>query len=104
MSPERWNVPEIGSTPSSVMIPVQSSSAGGSLSLAVRPAGGAGIELAYKLAEDSFLKGGINRVVLASDGVANVGLTDPDGLVRMIRDDADAGLTELLEAMAEALT
>ena len=34
----------------------------------------------------------MNRVILASDGIANVGLTDPDGLARMIRDDADEGI------------
>ena len=35
---------------------------------------------------------GIDRVVLASDGVANVGLTDADGILRQIRDDAAAGI------------
>ena len=35
---------------------------------------------------------GIDRVVLASDGVANVGLTDPDGILRSIRQDASAGI------------
>jgi len=34
----------------------------------------------------------VNRVVLASDGVANVGVTDPDGLAAQLRDDADAGI------------
>ncbi len=41
---------------------------------------------------ESFDDGGINRVILASDGVANVGVTDPDQLARMIRDDADRGI------------
>ncbi len=52
----------------------------------------AGLAEGYDLAGSSFLDGGINRVVLASDGIANVGLTDPDGLSRMIRDDADRGI------------
>jgi Ca-activated chloride channel family protein len=52
----------------------------------------AGLIRGYELASDSFIRNGINRVILASDGVANVGLTDPDGLVRLIRDDADRGI------------
>lgn len=52
----------------------------------------AGLQRGYDLANESFQLGGINRVVLASDGVANVGLTDPDGLARLIRGDADRGI------------
>ncbi len=52
----------------------------------------AGLQQGYDLANESFQLGGINRVVLASDGVANVGLTDPDGLARLIREDADRGI------------
>ena len=51
-----------------------------------------GLQQAYELADDSYDRDGINRVILASDGVANVGLSDPDGLARMIRDDADRGI------------
>ncbi len=62
----------------------------------LRPTGStnleAGLEAGYRLADESFQPGGINRVVLASDGVANVGLTDPDGLAGLIRDDADRGI------------
>ena len=52
----------------------------------------AGLQRGYDLANESFVEGGINRVILASDGVANVGLTDPDGLVSLIRGDADRGI------------
>ncbi len=52
----------------------------------------AGLDRGYALAGESFLDDGINRVVLASDGIANVGLTDADALARMIRDDADRGI------------
>lgn len=52
----------------------------------------AGLALAYGLADDAYDRDGINRVILASDGVANVGLSDPDGLAQMIRDDADRGI------------
>ncbi len=62
----------------------------------LRPGGStnleAGLREGYRLADDSFQRNGINRVVLASDGVANVGVTDPDELARMIRDDADRGI------------
>jgi len=51
----------------------------------------AGLSTGYALASEAF-GAGINRVVLASDGVANVGLTDPAALARMIRDDADRGI------------
>jgi len=52
----------------------------------------AGLLRGYELADDAFIRDGINRVILASDGVANAGLTDPDGLVGLIRDDADRGI------------
>ncbi len=52
----------------------------------------AGLELGYGLADETFDRDRINRVILTSDGVANAGLTDPDALVRMIRDDADRGV------------
>jgi len=62
----------------------------------LRPGGStnleAGLREGYALADDAFQRDGINRVVLASDGVANVGVTDPDQLARMIRDDADRGI------------
>ncbi|MCP3913755.1 MAG: VWA domain-containing protein [Actinomycetia bacterium] len=52
----------------------------------------AGLRTGYDLAREAFVDGGVNRVVLASDGVANVGVTDPHELSRMIRDDADQGI------------
>ncbi len=51
-----------------------------------------GLRLGYDLARRQLLEGGINRVVLASDGVANVGLTDPDAILAGIRSDAAAGI------------
>jgi Ca-activated chloride channel family protein len=62
----------------------------------LRPGGStnleAGLRLGYELARESLTENGIDRVVLASDGVANVGLTDPDSILRAIRDDAAAGI------------
>ena len=50
--------------------------------------GGAGIELAYQLATDNFIPKGINRVILATDGDFNVGITDQGSLVRLIEEKA----------------
>ena len=52
----------------------------------------AGLRLGYEVAREAFLEGGINRVVLASDGVANVGATDPAAILERIREDAEAGI------------
>lgn len=52
----------------------------------------AGLTLGYRLARETLLGDGIDRVILASDGVANVGLTDADAILRQIRDDAAAGI------------
>jgi Ca-activated chloride channel family protein len=45
--------------------------------------GGAGIQLAYQVAADNFIKGGVNRVILCTDGDFNVGVTSPSELERM---------------------
>ncbi len=50
--------------------------------------GGAGIQLAYQLAVDNFIPKGINRVILATDGDFNVGITDQGSLVRLIEEKA----------------
>jgi Ca-activated chloride channel family protein len=52
----------------------------------------AGLSLGYDLARESFVPGGINRVVLASDGVANVGVTDADSILGRIRDGTETGI------------
>lgn len=51
-----------------------------------------GLEVGYDIARSNLAEGRVSRVVLASDGVANVGVDDADGLVRRLRDDADAGV------------
>lgn len=53
----------------------------------------AGIDLAYRVAAEELNSTMINRVVLLSDGVANVGETGPDGILRLIKDQAAAGIT-----------
>ncbi len=56
-------------------------------------AGGEGIELAYKMARASFLKGGINRIFLATDGDFNVGISDARTLEELIKKNRDDGIT-----------
>jgi Ca-activated chloride channel family protein len=47
-------------------------------------AGGAGIELAYKIAKENFIPDAVNRVILATDGDFNVGVSDEVGLENLI--------------------
>ncbi|UCC28708.1 MAG: von Willebrand factor type A domain-containing protein [Phycisphaerales bacterium] len=54
--------------------------------------GGAGIQLAYDTAVDNFIEGGVNRVILATDGDFNVGTTSRSELVRMIEEKAKSGV------------
>ncbi|HWP08436.1 MAG TPA: von Willebrand factor type A domain-containing protein [Polyangiaceae bacterium] len=54
--------------------------------------GGQGIELAYRIAQEHFVKGGINRVVLATDGDFNVGTTSEGELVRLIEEKRKTGV------------
>jgi Ca-activated chloride channel family protein len=61
-------------------------SAGGSTN------GGAGITLAYQTARDHFIKDGVNRVILCTDGDFNVGTTGTDSLVRMVEDESKGGV------------
>jgi Ca-activated chloride channel homolog len=52
----------------------------------------AGLRLGYELARKTMTENGIDRIVLASDGVANVGLTDPGSILEAISRDAAAGI------------
>ena len=54
--------------------------------------GGAGIRLAYDVATANFIKGGINRVILCTDGDFNVGTTNQSELTRLIEDKARTGV------------
>lgn len=55
--------------------------------------GGAGIQLAYNMAKSSFIKDGINRVILATDGDFNVGMTGHNQLVNLIKDYRKKGIS-----------
>ncbi|MGV9003729.1 YfbK domain-containing protein [Flavobacterium sp.] len=55
-------------------------------------AGGAGIQLAYKTAKENFIKGGNNRVVLATDGDFNVGASSDNDMQRLIEEERKSGV------------
>ena len=55
-------------------------------------AGGAGIQLAYRIAKQNFIKDGNNRVILATDGDFNVGISSDDELVRLIEKEKQSGI------------
>ncbi len=57
-----------------------------------RTAGSEGIALAYQLAEQNLVEGGVNRVILATDGDFNVGIDNPEELKAFIRDKRDGGV------------
>ncbi len=53
-----------------------------------------GLELAYKMARDSYQAGSINRLILCSDGVANTGRsTEAGGVLDLVRKASDEGIT-----------
>ncbi len=86
---------------------INSFAAGGST------AGAAGITLAYQQAEAAFLEGGINHVILCTDGDFNVGVSSTTSLVELIEQKRKSGITltalgfgmgNLNDAMMEAVT
>jgi Ca-activated chloride channel homolog len=62
-------------------------SAGGST------AGGQGMELAYATAKAHFIKGGVNRVIMATDGDFNVGISSDEGIEAIVKKHREAGIT-----------
>lgn len=52
-----------------------------------------GLRLAYQMATRAYRPGAINRVILLSDGVANVGNTGPEAILNVIRDQVAQGVT-----------
>lgn len=55
-------------------------------------AGGQGIQLAYKIAAKEMVKGGNNRVILATDGDFNVGISSDDELLSLIEKEKQSGI------------
>jgi Ca-activated chloride channel family protein len=56
-------------------------------------AGAQGIQLAYNVARRNFSENGINRVILATDGDFNVGLSDNQALINLVERERDDGIT-----------
>jgi Ca-activated chloride channel homolog len=75
-----------GSDTPTILESLQRLEAGGSTN------GAAGLQLAYQVAEEHFVKGGVNRVILTTDGDFNVGVTDQGSLVRLIEDKRNKGV------------
>ena len=78
--------PTSGSNKAAIIEALDKLEAGGST------AGGAGIQQAYKIAKENFLKEGNNRVILASDGDFNVGVSSESELVRLIESKRNDGI------------
>ncbi len=74
------------SSKTDIMAAIDSLSAGG------MTAGAAGITTAYELAMKNFIKGGSNRVLLATDGDLNVGVSDEGSLARLVEDKKKDGV------------
>jgi Ca-activated chloride channel family protein len=75
-----------GSHKEEILQAIQRLEAGGST------AGGAGIELAYKIAKENFVQEGNNRVVLATDGDFNVGVSSNAAMERLVEQKRETGI------------
>lgn len=75
-----------GEDKTEIMTAIENLTAGGST------AGSKGIETAYELAEKHFVQGGNNRVILATDGDLNVGVTSEGELTRLIEKKKESGV------------
>jgi Ca-activated chloride channel family protein len=74
-----------GSEKETILEAIQSLEAGGST------AGGAGIRLAYKVAAENHIEGGNNRVILATDGDFNIGVSSDSEMIRLIEEKREQG-------------
>jgi len=78
--------PTAGNDKAKILEAIDNLQAGGST------AGGAGIELAYKTAEENFMKGGNNRIILCTDGDFNVGVSNQNELEDLIVKKRESGV------------
>jgi Ca-activated chloride channel family protein len=77
--------PTSGDQKGKILTAIESLSAGGSTH------GSAGIAMAYEQAAERYIKGGVNRVILATDGDLNVGVTSNEALVELVSTKAKGG-------------
>jgi Ca-activated chloride channel homolog len=75
-----------GSEKEKILAALNNLQAGGST------AGGAGIKLAYKIAEQNFMKEGNNRIILATDGDFNIGQSSDAEMERLIEKEREKGI------------
>ncbi len=75
-----------GNRKEAIMAAIDNLEAGGST------AGGAGLKLAYSEAEKNFIKGGNNRIILATDGDFNVGESSNGGMERLVESKRELGV------------
>jgi Ca-activated chloride channel family protein len=78
--------PTAGNRTGEIAMALDKLSAGGSTN------GGAGVELAYNLALQEFIQGGVNRVILATDGDFNVGTVNHQQLIDLIKHKREQGI------------
>jgi len=78
--------PTTGAHKSAILAAIDAMKAGGST------AGGEGIQLAYATAAEHFVPGGNNRIILATDGDFNVGVSSTASLERLIEDKRKSGI------------
>ncbi|PRB46051.1 hypothetical protein CQ009_20880 [Pseudomonas sp. MYb2] len=79
--------PTSGREKAKIRTAIEQLTAGGST------AGASGIELAYQMAQQAFIPKGINRILLATDGDFNVGISDFDSLKQMAVDKRKSGIS-----------
>ena len=79
--------PTSGREKTKIRTAIEQLTAGGST------AGASGIELAYQMAQQAFIPNGINRILLATDGDFNVGISDFDSLKQMAVDKRNTGIS-----------
>ncbi|KAB2859328.1 MAG: DUF3520 domain-containing protein [Flavobacteriales bacterium] len=75
-----------GSDKAKILEALNNLSAGGST------AGGAGIKLAYKVAQENFIKNGNNRIILATDGDFNIGASSDGEMTKLIEEKRKSGV------------
>ncbi|MCI0451176.1 MAG: von Willebrand factor type A domain-containing protein [Candidatus Latescibacteria bacterium] len=78
--------PTSGSDKEEILCALERLQAGGST------AGGAGLQLAYQVAQGSFFEDGNNRIILATDGDFNVGMSSDGDMVRLIEEKRKTGV------------
>lgn len=99
--------PTTGDKKTKILTAIDNLEAGGSTN------GAGGITLAYETAMENFIKGGVNRVILATDGDFNVGTTSREGLLEIVEKNAKKnvyltilgyGMGNYKDGMMEALS